>query len=195
MVANFLKTFRILREHRVAVSHPQLSRSDSPGCPSWTKTPKFLWKNKRDLGLHRQWPPCPVPLPAAPLSPSHPTQRLSRTCTFQHNQMAVRICPLDLWLGDVSRNGKPRARPAGVLSRDIFKLTQPICLAFHCGLLFLPSIILFFFMHQNFPSFSTPFFLSRSVTNKQFFKNECNLISAFPACIWFMLMPKQVPVK
>lgn len=60
MVANFLKTFRILREHRVAVSHPQLSRSDSPGCPSWTKTPKFLWKNKRDLGLHRQWPPCPV---------------------------------------------------------------------------------------------------------------------------------------
>ena len=71
MVAHFLKTFRILREHRVAVSHPQLSRSDSPGCPSWAKTPKFLWKNKRDLGLHRQWPPCPVPLPAVPLSPCH----------------------------------------------------------------------------------------------------------------------------
>ena len=141
-------------------------------------------------------PPCCSTLALPPqYLEAYPTQRLSRTCTFQRNQMALRICPLDLWLGNVSRNGKPRAQPAGALSRDIFKRTQPICLAFHCGLLFLPSIILFFFLHQNFPSFSTPFFLSRSVTNKQFFKNECNLISAFPACISFMLMPKQVPVK
>ena len=140
-------------------------------------------------------PPCCSTLTLPPqYLQAYPTQRLSRTCTFQHNQLALWICPLDLWLGNVSRNGKPRARPA-VLSRDIFKLTQPICLAFRCSPLFLPSIILFFFLHQKVPSFSTPFFLSRSVTNKQFFKNECNLISAFPACMSFMLMPKQVPVK
>lgn len=49
---------------------PLLSRIVSPGCPSQVKTPKFLLK-RRDLGLHRQWPPCPMPRPAVPPLPSH----------------------------------------------------------------------------------------------------------------------------
>ena len=35
------------------------------------QNPKVSLKIKRDLRLHRQWPPCPIPLPAVPLSPCH----------------------------------------------------------------------------------------------------------------------------
>lgn len=84
--------------------------------------------------------------------------------------------------------------PGGILSRDILELIQPICLAFHCGPLFLPSIILFF-SASKLSFFFHSIFLSRPVTNKHSFENECNPIFAFPAFISFMLTPKQVPIK
>lgn len=93
MVANFLKTFRILREHRVAVSHPS-STEVTHRRSFMDQNPKVSLKKQEILDSTGSGHPVSIPLPAAPLSPCHPTQRLSRTCTFQHNQMAVRICPL-----------------------------------------------------------------------------------------------------
>lgn len=161
---------------------PQLGRSDSLGCPLQAKLQSCLQKGELSGSTSMvTWSNilpccCPPALPTSSTCKPSATQRVSPALTFQQNHKAFRICPLDLWLGNVCRNGKSRAKPGGAPSWDTLEQTQPICLIFHCSLLFLPLTILFFLLHENFPFlffcfvFSHSIFLSRLVTNKHFFR-------------------------
>lgn len=97
-------------------------------------------------------------LPTSSTCKPSSTQRGSQLLIFEQMHKALQICPLDSWLGNVGKNGKPRVQPRAQC-RDTGELRQqPICLVFHYGSLFLPSTTflsaskLSFFFHSIFHS-------------------------------------------
>ena len=153
---------------RAQNSHPrpQQSRSDSLDCLSQARIPKFL-SQRQDLGPHRQWACCPAPLPAVHSCP--PISSIFQSapprgfpgCSHSNNHTTLQLCPLDLWLGNVSRNGKSRAEARrrtvqGHFRADAFHL---LGLSLWPPYFYLPIFhFLFFFLHIIFLLF--PFLFS-----------------------------------